>query len=82
MSKWISEFMPIRSGNYLIKTVVVLNFRELDPTYIRYNYNSNNGSWTNRDGWRVSVLNGANFKMFWWDEFGITENKIVKKLKF
>jgi hypothetical protein len=74
MGKWITEFSPNKSGSYLITTKPVtypINYMK------RWEYDCNTNLW--RNGF-ISTKFMSNYA--WWDEYGITENKIKKKIKF
>ena len=86
MSKWISGYLPNRSGSYLVKS----ESRTINPFYTkvfvqykRFEFDSVSNKWLDKDGYSVlHSMSGDNYIYYWWDEYSITENKIVKKLKF
>ena len=83
MSKWTEGFPPSRNGNYLIKTELILAMTARTTSYVRADYNSLENRWTDRHGNSIlHSMSGMNYKCYWWDEFKITENKTIRKLKF
>ena len=76
MSKWISGFSPNRDGSYRVKYLVGKQVVER-----RLEYKSGDNGWylTNNT---VPIPFTLEHKLEWWDEYGITENKIIRKLKF
>lgn len=84
MSKWISGFLPNKPGNYLIRYshtisaisggggVYLTYFKRLD-------YDPSVDRWCNN---RNTIVFPKQYVLQWWDEYGITENKIVRKLNF
>ena len=83
MSKWIIGFQPNKKGNYL----VIMNYPGYGkpgfrPSYSRLNYDPDTevwNSWKHPNGFCVLV---EHFSPIWWDEYKITENKTIRKLKF
>lgn len=79
MSKWISDFNPPRDGWYLIRRIYK-NVHGDGVYYNRVNYDSTVNRYYYRNGQRLFLDGKTNWS--WWDEYGITENKRIKKLKF
>ena len=75
MSKWIIDFLPNKSGSYLVTPKPVTY--PLNSHIRRWEYDSINNLWSNGI---ISVKFLSNYA--WWDEYGITENKKTIKLKF
>lgn len=80
MSKWISGFPPLREGNYLTRWHNHVAFSGF--YYKRCNYYPKSKTWLTYDKLKYDPYRYSSVTFEWWDEFGITENKIVKKLKF
>jgi len=79
MSKWIKGFPPKIFGNYLLRYAVN---RPADMiTYRRMDYSPNDDRWYDRSGGKFfsAYVIGTGYE--WWDEYGITETKTVKKIK-
>lgn len=77
MSKWIIGFAPCVSGSYLVK--IAYNHHN-DFSIFRLEFDSKLNRWYhNRNGHRRFFSNKS---YYWWDEYGITESKRIKKLKF
>jgi hypothetical protein len=81
MSKWISEFLPSKSGSYLVRKSAHTTSKFY---YTRYEFDINNLGWWKHGFLQFdeTAIDNSYITFEWWDEYGITENKTVKKLNF
>jgi hypothetical protein len=77
MSKWVSGVLPKVNGSYLTRWY---NHVSGSPCYyMRVEYIAPNWHYNGRV-YNVGSYVAVTFE--WWDEYGITETKTVKKLNF
>jgi len=80
MSKWISGFPPNKNGSYLTRWH---NHVTGSPYYYnRIEYISYHNLWCDRHNHLFTAHKFPSVTFEWWDEFKITENKTIRKLKF
>jgi hypothetical protein len=87
MSKWISGFPPSKNGSYLVCRCISRKNPQTIPDYCKHRseYDCSLGEWiipqvgVYKDSF-LFLTGVATF--YWWDEYGIAENKKSLKLNF